>query len=202
MAAIVQLLNSVLQIAGFSPKPWAAPALLGAALVVMLPWIYQSQRGEEAIRIMRRASHERSADRARMEAEALLKVSGNAPGLIKLARAALDQGRPDLTDEALRRLREIGPLPPEALLLERQARSAQALAHTVEEAMVRIERAQEYGMPAEAERIRAYAARRWPEEPFFRQLPATAATVATTVATTDAGEAVEGEKGGWGSGNG
>jgi hypothetical protein len=200
MAAIIQLLNAALQIVGFSPKPWTAPALLGAFLLVSLPWIYQSQRGEEAVRIFRRAAHERSADRARMEAEALMKVSGNAPGLIKLAREALDRGRPDLTDEALRRLREIGPLPPEALLLERQARSAQALAHTVEEAMVRVERLTEYGMRAEAEKIRAYAARRWPTEPAFRTpIPQAAPEIVAERAEADE---VEGEKGGWGSGNG
>lgn len=172
MAALVQLVQSLLQIVGVSPKPWAAPALVGAFLLVMLPWIYQSQRGEEAVRIFRRAAHERVTDRTRLESEALLRVSGNVTGLMKLAREALNQGRPSVTEEALRRMREIGPLPPEALLLERQLRSAQALAHTPEEAMVRIERLIEYQMQGEAEKIQAYARKRWPQEAFFqRPLP-------------------------------
>lgn len=172
MGGVASFVSSLFQMIGVQPPSWVMPLVVMMILAFVLPNTIASQRGDDALKLIRRASMERLTERERLEAEALNRVDKDAEGLLRVARDALERGRPRLAREALDRLKRTGKLPRETALMERMVGAEETSARTPEEAAIRIERALENGLPAEAQRLLGPARARWPEDPSWDELAA------------------------------
>lgn len=168
MGGLANLLNAILEILGLHLAPGRAAAAAVAIFVLLLPWIWRSMRADEAVRILKRASHERREERERQETRALGTVKGNPNGLYLLAQEALRQGRNSLARQAAEQLKETGKLPHEhaRLLIQMNGESPK----TPEEAGIRAEKFLRAGQVEEAEQILSAGRRRWPDSPVWAEV--------------------------------
>ena len=120
MGAQPGMIEQILGVLGLHPAPGVVALCALGVFVLFLPRIWSSQRGEEALRILKRASQERMAEREQQEQLALSKVQGNPNGLWLLAREAMAQGRSNFARQVLAELKSTGKLPLERAGLEAQ----------------------------------------------------------------------------------
>lgn len=171
MGGLPGLLDQILGAMGVHLAPGMAAIAALLLFLLFLPRIWRSQRGEEAVRILKRAVQERREERERQEQLAFSIVQGNAFGLWLLAREAIVQGRHTFARQVIAALRQTGKLKPELAGLERQLAGPEGPRDPLE-AGVRIERLLENGVVAEAERLLEEAERRWPGDPAWPELRA------------------------------
>ena len=168
MGGIANLLNAILEVMGLHLEPGTASVGALIVFVLLLPWIWRSQRGDEAVRILKRASHERRVEREALESLALAKVAGNPNGLWLVANEALRQGRMQLARTAADQLRQTGKLFREWQLLMIQIEGE--LPKTPEEVAIRAERLLESGQVEQAEQLLSSGRQRWPQSPAWAEV--------------------------------
>lgn len=163
------MMQQILGVLGLHPAPGVVALCALGVFVLFLPRIWSSQRGEEALRILKRASQERMAEREQQEQLALSKVKGNPNGLWLLAREAMAQGRNNLARQVLAELKATGKLPLERAGLEAQLAGPEGPRDPIH-AAVRIERSLGLGGVEEARRLLEEAERRWPGDEAWPEL--------------------------------
>lgn len=169
MGGLQGMVDQILGVLGFHPAPGVVALCALAVFMLFLPRIWSSQRGEEALRILKRASQERMAERERQEQLALSKVQGNPNGLWLVAREAMAQGRTAFARQVLAELKATGKLPLERAGLEAQLAGPEGPRDPIQ-AAVRIERALGLGGVEEARRLLEEAERRWPQDEAWPEL--------------------------------
>lgn len=169
MGAQPGMIERILGVLGLHPAPGVVALCALGVFVLFLPRIWSSQRGEEALRILKRASQERMAEREQQEQLALSKVQGNPNGLWLLAREAMAQGRSNFARQVLAELKSTGKLPLERAGLEAQLAGPEGPRDPIH-AAVRIQRLLGLGGVEEARRLLEEAERRWPGDEAWPEL--------------------------------
>lgn len=161
MGALIKLIADLLRLVGVgSLPPWGGPAILLTLFAVAWPFLRMNASTDDARRILKHAARERGESRLRMEQEALEKVGDRPNGLVAIAHLALEQGRRELAEAAVAKLRATGKLVPELRKLERVLEPP--LPVLASEACIVIERMLETGAVAHAAERVAQARKKWP----------------------------------------
>lgn len=160
---IADIFRGVADMVGLGGYWWGPGAVAVVVVGGLSPLILKNQRTSRARRLLQRAyATTDPKERDALEAEALGEVAGNAVGLVIVGDIALQRGRLETVREVAKQLRATGKEVHELRRLERALEGDNP--RTIDDAVIRIERAIRLGMVGEAHERWAWAHAKWPED--------------------------------------